>query len=636
MKALIFNSGLGSRLGSIAAKRPKCMAAINGESIFARQVRILSDLGVRDFVVTTGPFSDQIREAATPFQARGCSFSFVSNDRYADTNYLYSFWLARNLLRGNDVLLLHGDLVFDRSFARRALLSPFESLGAVNRAALPPRKDFKARVLNGRIEHVSVDASGPDCYAFQPFYRLSERSLGLWLDEVERFVQRGALDVYAEEAANKVFPLMNVEALSYEGCFVGEVDTPEDLLHAETCVKLFDYEQQPVYEALDPGCRLILRDADESGERTWKELLSLHGIGRPLVVCGPRARSSGPIRAYLDDLDHAAAFDGFSPNPTYDQAVEAFRSFRAQRCDGLVSIGGGSAIDLAKCVKALLGAPDPLELGTHPDLPSPRIDVPHIAVPTTAGTGSESTRFATVYVNGTKRSISSERLLPDAAVLDARLLSTLPDYQRRCTLLDALCQAIESHWSVRSCDASRPLSAEAMRRIARDAGSYLEGDAAAARSIMTASNLAGKAINLTTTTAPHALSYGLTTLKGLPHGHAVAMCMPGCWRILAKRASSDPELAEKLAEIEGSLAQETSRGPSSGLEAFESIVELAGTARSTTLSNDDVAHLTGTVNLERLANFPVELSPEDVAEVYRGIAREPIAEHVEEPQGKEA
>ena len=120
MRAVIFNSGTGSRMGGLTQLQPKCMTALyNGETIFARQVRILSACGVREFVVTTGPFAQQIEAAATACRrcSPGIDFIFVPNPLYQTTNYIVSMYLARDYLDTN-LLLLHGDLVFDEGLVQ--------------------------------------------------------------------------------------------------------------------------------------------------------------------------------------------------------------------------------------------------------------------------------------------------------------------------------------------------------------------------------------------------------------------------------------------------------------------------------------------------------------------------------------
>lgn len=246
MKALIFNSGTGSRLGGLTSNSPKSMVRLlsTGETILYRQLRILHDCGIRDFVITTGPQPEQVMDVASHFVARGCNVAFVPNPIYAETNYIYSMHRAADYLRESDFLLLHGDLVFDAAYAQALIDSPHASAGSVN-AALPlPEKDFKARVVDGQVREVSVNIFDEDCVAFQPFYKLSQEALGIWLAHVAAFCEAGDTKVYAENAANEVFEQMGVVAFSYEGHCVEEIDNTDDLIRVSAQIVEFEQEVQ--------------------------------------------------------------------------------------------------------------------------------------------------------------------------------------------------------------------------------------------------------------------------------------------------------------------------------------------------------------------------------------------------------
>ena len=163
---------------------------------------------------------------------------------------------------------------------------------------------------------------------------------------------------------------------------------------------------------------------------------------RFLLVHGPFYDSLG-LSPFFDSLD-AVHFTGFTPNPLYEQVEDGVRCFLENDCQAVVAVGGGSAMDVAKCVK-LFCRMDPAVNYLQQDRQD--TGVPLYAIPTTAGTGSEATRHAVIYYRGEKQSVSHPSIVPDAAVLLPRVLEGLPLYQKKCTLLDALCQAIESWWS---------------------------------------------------------------------------------------------------------------------------------------------------------------------------------------------
>ena len=626
MKALIFNSGLGSRLGSLTVDKPKSMGRLsNGETILARQLRILDSLGIKEYVITTGPFSDQIEAACAPYISKGCSFIFVNNPMYAQTNYIYSMWLAREHLVDDTCLMLHGDLVFDKAYAYKVICSSAQSLGSVNPSVPNPEKDFKARVHHGRIEQVSVSIFDDDCVAFQPLYKLSANAVEKWLEAVNECISRGDDSIYAEDAANSVFSDMDVEAFSYAGHFVEEVDTAEDLERVSKAIRFFDYREQPVYRHLARSLELM--EGFSKKPRCSIDELCL--FDKPLVVCGKRY-SDAWINTYFEGaFSSFVRFSGFSSNPTYEEACVGYETLRNHSCDAVISIGGGSAIDVAKAIKALDAVPrhrlfDDGVLVDIPDYDS----LIHIAIPTTAGTGSESTHFAVVYKNGIKFSVSYDWLMPDAAVLDSALLVSLPDYQKKCTLLDALCQAIESLWSVRSCEESREYSRKAIRIIMDNYQKYLQGDSRAAGSMLRAANYAGKAINITTTTAPHALSYKLSSLKSLPHGHAVALCMVPCWDTLvcsvreglfSKARVCLAGTEQRLLEISRLMCVSPDVGLAAGLEQFLVLMDELGIERSIDLDSREVDVLVDSVNVQRLSNFPIELDRSVIEDIYKRI-----------------
>ena len=155
MKALILNSGLGSRMGEYVENNPKCMVKIsNEETIISRQIRMLYELGITDVVITTGRFADKI-EAYCKSLKLPLNIMFVYNPDYESTNYIYSIFLAREYLQ-DDILLMHGDLVFEKVILKDMLISD-ESRVVVSSTASVPQKDFKAVIDNGVVKKIGVD-----------------------------------------------------------------------------------------------------------------------------------------------------------------------------------------------------------------------------------------------------------------------------------------------------------------------------------------------------------------------------------------------------------------------------------------------------------------------------------------------
>ena len=227
MKALILNSGLGSRMGDLTKEHPKCMTEIApGETIVSRQLRLLSELGIRQVVMTTG-YREDVLEAYCRSLGLPVEFIFVKNPLYRETNYIYSIYCAREQLR-DDLLLLHGDLVFSREAAEKVVSFPGSCMTVSTTLPLP-EKDFKARIRNGMVMQVGIDVFGQDAAAAQAFYRLRREDWQVWLEEIEAFCQAGNTRVYAENALNALEGRAHIHALDLKDLLCTEIDNEADL-----------------------------------------------------------------------------------------------------------------------------------------------------------------------------------------------------------------------------------------------------------------------------------------------------------------------------------------------------------------------------------------------------------------------
>ena len=338
---------------------------------------------------------------------------------------------------------------------------------------------------------------------------------------------------------------------------------------------------------------------------------------RYMLVCD----SSFPFLPIKDIFRPAVVFSDFTPNPLYEQVCVGVKMFNDNQCDAIVAVGGGSTIDVAKCIKLYCKMD-----ATRNYLQQECVDsgVPLIAVPTTAGTGSESTRYAVIYYEGKKQSITHPCIVPNYAILESSLLKTLPLYQKKCTMLDALCQGIESLWSVNSTDESMVFSKIAIQMVMDHWHGYIEHNTdESAAGIMLAANYAGRAINITQTTAPHAMSYKLTSMYGLPHGHAVALCLPEVWMYMLEHADKcvDPRGRDHLEfvfEWLGRIMECDSA--EKGLMMFRALMFTLDMSQPHSDNREsDLDLLANSVNQVRLKNNPVLLSSDVIKTIYKKI-----------------
>lgn len=358
---------------------------------------------------------------------------------------------------------------------------------------------------------------------------------------------------------------------------------------------------------------------------------TLAGATKVFVV----SDSSFPFLNIKDDIENMGyphvMFSDFTPNPLYEQVCKGIDLFQITKCDCILAVGGGSAIDVAKCIKLAVLAEEG-NAAIIPPLVSQRLPIngakiPFIAIPTTAGTGSESTHNAVMYFEGAKQTVTNDGVLPDYAILEPSVLKTLPLYQKKCTMMDALCQGIESWWSVNSTEESYEYSRKTIELIMANWRKYIfENDNDAAEQIMLAANYGGRAINITQTTAAHAFSYKITSLYKLPHGHAVAVCLPEIWDYMLSEDAIciDPRGAVYLhgifEQISSSMGITT--GPMDAIKTFRLMLEemeMQNPVSDSLIA--DISLLTSSVNPVRLKNNPVELGPNSIHSLYKKIVR---------------
>ncbi|SEQ15475.1 phosphonoacetaldehyde reductase [Butyrivibrio sp. TB] len=344
----------------------------------------------------------------------------------------------------------------------------------------------------------------------------------------------------------------------------------------------------------------------DSNTKSLMNFFDSNEIHRVFLVCG-NSFDRLPVRDFFTNANFTkvARFADFSPNPTCESVSKAINVYRKDHYDAIVAVGGGSAIDVAKCLK----------ISTKALL---------IAVPTTAGSGAEATHFSVVYRDGIKTSVSDEQSKPDVVILWPEVLDTLPEYQRKSTMLDALCHAIESAWSVNSTDESVKLSLCAIEKIIGSKDAYLHNTSEGNREMLIAANISGKAIDIARTTAAHAMSYGMTTKLGIAHGHAVALCLSVVLPFVAENTSKciDNRGPEHLENILRSIAQAFGCNDKSILCCkFNSLLKGLN-LECPKFDDETIDLLVEGVNIERLNNIPVEITKEDLNELYRKIQEE--------------
>ena len=357
----------------------------------------------------------------------------------------------------------------------------------------------------------------------------------------------------------------------------------------------------------------------------YKELgsyLASLDLSKLLLVCDDSLQFL-KVKDFFDSLENdygikVVKFSDFQPNPLYESVVKGVEVFHKEECDAIFAVGGGSAMDVAKCIKLYSNMDDSINYLEQEIIPN---DVKLMAMPTTAGTGSEATKFAVIYYEGVKQSVADDSCIPSVVVFDSSALETLPDYQKKSTMLDALCHSVESFWSVNSNEKSREYSKQALELILENKDGYLQNDPGANEKMLEASHIAGKAINITQTTAGHAMCYKLTSLYGIAHGHAAALCDSKLIPFMINNLDLciDSRGKEFLPGIFDEMANTMGcKNQAEMADKFEEIVSELDLPKPSA-KDEDFKELVSSVNATRLKNHPVKLTEETIDMIYHQI-----------------
>ena len=352
-----------------------------------------------------------------------------------------------------------------------------------------------------------------------------------------------------------------------------------------------------------------MSQAPELHESVTALPLLLADVGPFLLVRDPvaweRSGAAAALEAELDRLG-AVPFEEQAAHPTWESMRSAAARAAEAGCHAVVAIGGGTAIDTAK------GAVWCLAGGSVAGVPAGDAALlPLLAVPTTAGTGSEATHFAVCWHEGVKHSLADARLRPAHAVVDSNLHQSLPPQLTATTGLDALCQSLESLWARGATEASRADAAQAAGLIL-GALEVAVGQPTpeARRQMARGAHFAGRAIDVSKTTTPHALSYALTHDHGVPHGFAVALTFGACLELRHTRDERPSGTDEVTALLGGSLEEASAR--------LRGLLDACGaptSLREVGVEEAELEGLASRVNPERLANDSLEPSADDLLRV---------------------
>lgn len=340
-----------------------------------------------------------------------------------------------------------------------------------------------------------------------------------------------------------------------------------------------------------------------------------------LLICGKKAaRQLGYIDKVTKILEdkNICLFDKVEPNPEIKLVDNVLKIAKDKKTELVIALGGGSVIDTAKVVALLANKDHSVQDFLYNNMQIKEKGLICFAIPTTSGTGSEVTSWASIWDHDEKRKISFEHpsLYPACSIVDPCLTLNKSEFLTAVTGLDALCHAVEAYWSKKSnpiSDSFAGLSIPLIVENLTNAVKYPE-DLKYRINMAKASLYAGLAISQTKTTACHAISYPLTASFGIPHGLACAMTLPHMFKF---NASAIGEKAQKLAEWFGADSIEST--PKKILEFLKSLNVSTRLSEMNVRVDDIDGIFNEDVLTERITNNPKNITKKDLTEIIENI-----------------
>ncbi len=483
----------------------------NGESIFVRLLHTLRDAGITKVMVSAGAHNAALDQLAAQGDVKGLHLQFVPGDNGAAIGSLADLLAARNTLdTEKPLLVMKAGLVLTAPMLAAFRSNPNPFACCVDKTKPAPQPSYLAQLDMERIIQIAPGLSGAGSFAMPPLYKLDAAALDA-LCGIGRAPQNAGLEL--EQALGMllrdgmvckgVFP-QNL------GCYAAE---PIDAQNAAAVA--LEYAQA------DHASQVLVNEP--SGILHIGALLKRARAKKPLLVCG-NFYEQLPVAHILSHLGITPALFQRTAGAAYSQVVEGVERFRQAGCDVVISVGGGATMDVAKAIA--LFAPAGLGETHWPPQPPAGTHVRHLAIPTTAGSGSECSSRAVLYHNSQKLLLHHESMLPRYVVLDANLLIPLPEYPRVCALYEAIANGLDVLCSTTATGEQLAIADNATSILLRNMRRYLAQDARGAEVVLRAAHSTGLAAGLLADSLFQAIASPLESMFRVPYGHAVAWCVP--------------------------------------------------------------------------------------------------------------
>ncbi|MDC0480909.1 iron-containing alcohol dehydrogenase [Candidatus Pelagibacter sp.] len=306
--------------------------------------------------------------------------------------------------------------------------------------------------------------------------------------------------------------------------------------------------------------------------------------------------------------------------PILEELIEIINDIKNFKPDLILAVGGGAVIDYAKIANVVDIRQDLVDLIVNYSYPFKKKYTKLTVIPTTAGSGAEVTSNAVIYVDGIKHSFESELLIPDNFFLIPEFLISAPNKIKASAGFDAIAQALESLVSKKSNDQSVEYASKSLRVSVNSFISFVNNpNMKNATEMSIAANLAGKAISISKTTAPHAASYPFTSLFNISHGHAVGLFFERFFKFNYENLEKSDvsfDLKKRFDLIFNLFDVSNIEGFNATISSIKKQAKLEDNMKLLNIDLDkNIEKIIGGVNLLRLGNNPVKINGNDISNI---------------------
>ena len=354
-----------------------------------------------------------------------------------------------------------------------------------------------------------------------------------------------------------------------------------------------------------------------------KKFINDTSFKKIFLLCGKKSFVTSGAEIFFKELlnkKETKLFYKISELPVLEELIRIIKDIKSFKPDLILAVGGGAVIDYAKIANVVDVRDDLADLIVNYSYPFTKKYTKLSVIPTTAGSGAEVTSNAVIYVDGIKHSFESELLLPDNFFLIPEFLMSAPNKIKASAGFDAIAQALESLVSKKSNDQSVEYASKSLRVSVNSYISFLNNpNLKNATEMSIASNLAGKAISISKTTAPHAASYPFTSLFNISHGHAVGLFFENFFKFNydnLERSETSFDLRKRFDLIFDLFDVKNINDFSSKIQSLKNKAKLEDNLLKLDVDiNKNLEKIIGGINLLRLGNNPVKIVVKDIIEI---------------------